>query len=388
MSRVKFTALVLLGCLLLCSCGEQQNNSEVLLYHEKEGSEKEEKFKTTKVRKGVYEEKLSEVGELYYTDENAVTIDDENAYLDKICVKHKQKVKKGDVLAIYHIETSEASLNKKKLLVEQARTQYDSGLRSKRSEVLAKEKSIKSLTSKAEKRIAQIELKQMRNEYKQMVKAGDEIRKQEKEYAALLRKQKKTELKSRFSGTVIEPVGAGDFSDDEAVSGEMLMKIRNEDEFLISVKDDMGKLRYNMKVDIALGTTSEEIKHKLTGKVISTTNLTDGASGMEEEEPAGEEGGGSGSTQLIKVSKSDMKKYDFKKYNLFVTGVTLRIKNALLVDAEAVKAKTEQDEEKLYVYLVENNKLHLRYITSSYRQDKIYLVNQGLEEGQTLAIVD
>ena len=388
MSRVKFTALVLLGCLLLCSCGEQQNNSEVLLYHEKEGSEKEEKFKTTKVRKGVYEEKLSEVGELYYTDENAVTIDDENAYLDKICVKHKQKVKKGDVLAIYHIETSEASLNKKKLLVEQARTQYDSGLRSKRSEVLAKEKSIKSLTSKAEKRIAQIELKQMRNEYKQMVKAGDEIRKQEKEYAALLRKQKKTELKSRFSGTVIEPVGAGDFSDDEAVSGEMLMKIRNVDEFLISVKDDMGKLRYNMKVDIALGTTSEEIKHKLTGKVISTTNLTDGASGMEEEEPAGEEGGGSGSTQLIKVSKSDMKKYDFKKYNLFVTGVTLRIKNALLVDAEAVKAKTEQDEEKLYVYLVENNKLHLRYITSSYRQDKIYLVNQGLEEGQTLAIVD
>lgn len=388
MSRVKFTALVLLGCLLLCSCGEQQNNSEVLLYHEKEGSEKEEKFKTTKVRKGVYEEKLSEVGELYYTDENAVTIDDENAYLDKICVKHKQKVKKGDVLAIYHIETSEASLNKKKLLVEQARTQYDSGLRSKRSEVLAKEKSIKSLTSKAEKRIAQIELKQMRNEYKQMVKAGDEIRKQEKEYAALLRKQKKTELKSRFSGTVIEPVGAGDFSDDEAVSGEMLMKIRNEDELLISVKDDMGKLRYNMKVDIALGTTSEEIKHKLTGKVISTTNLTDGASGMEEEEPAGEEGGGSGSTQLIKVSKSDMKKYDFKKYNLFVTGVTLRIKNALLVDAEAVKAKTEQDEEKLYVYLVENNKLHLRYITSSYRQDKIYLVNQGLEEGQTLAIVD
>lgn len=388
MSRVKFTALVLLGCLLLCSCGEQQNNSEVLLYHEKEGSEKEEKFKTTKVRKGVYEEKLSEVGELYYTDENAVTIDDENAYLDKICVKHKQKVKKGDVLAIYHIETSEASLNKKKLLVEQARTQYDSGLRSKRSEVLAKEKSIKSLTSKAEKRIAQIELKQMRNEYKQMVKAGDEIRKQEKEYAALLRKQKKTELKSRFSGTVIEPVGAGDFSDEEAVSGEMLMKIRNEDEFLISVKDDMGKLRYNMKVDIALGTTSEEIKHKLTGKVISTTNLTDGASGMEEEEPAGEEGGGSGSTQLIKVSKSDMKKYDFKKYNLFVTGVTLRIKNALLVDAEAVKAKTEQDEEKLYVYLVENNKLHLRYITSSYRQDNIYLVNQGLEEGQTLAIVD
>ena len=35
----------------------------------------------------------------------------------------------------------------------------------------------------------------------------------------------------------------------------------------------------------------------------------------------------------------------------------------------------------------ENGKLHKRYIVSNYKQEKTYLVNQGLEEGQTLAIV-
>lgn len=383
MYRAKRTALLLAACMLLCSCGAQKNESEVLLYEGDNVSEQEEKFKTTEVKKGVYEEKLSEVGKLYYTDENIESIDEEDAFLDKICVKNKQKVKKGDVIAVYHIETSEASLKKQKLLVEQARTQYDSGLRSKQSEVLAKEKAIKSLTSEAEKRIARIELKQLKSEYKQMVKSGSDIWKQEKNYAALLRKQKKTNLKAKYSGTVVECVGASEFG-DEPVTGEKLMKIRNEEDFLISVEDEEGKLRYNMSVDIGLGVTSEEIKHTIKGKVISTTNLVSGGASVDTDI---EEGGGEGISQLIKISKRDMKKYDFKKFNLFVTGVTLRIEDALIVDAEAVNAETEQDQVKLFVYLVENGKLHPRYITSNYKQDKYYLVDQGVEEGQTLAII-
>ncbi len=47
----------------------------------------------------------------------------------------------------------------------------------------------------------------------------------------------------------------------------------------------------------------------------------------------------------------------------------------------------QEKEIKNFVYLVENGKLHKRYIVSNYKQEKTYLVNQGLEEGQTLAIV-
>ena len=82
-----------------------------------------------------------------------------------------------------------------------------------------------------------------------------------------------------------------------------------------------------------------------------------------------------------------MAKYPFDKYNIYVTGVTLRIENALLVDSEAVYEETQENDVKLFVYLLEEGKLHKRYIVSNYKQDKYYLVNQGLEEGQTLAVI-
>ena len=82
-----------------------------------------------------------------------------------------------------------------------------------------------------------------------------------------------------------------------------------------------------------------------------------------------------------------MKKYSFKKYNIFVSGVMLKIENALLVEKKAVYEEVEDDYVKLFVYLLENGKLHKRYIVSNYKQDKYYLVNQGLEEGQVLAVI-
>ena len=320
MYRARKTAFLLLAGLLLCSCGKEEQKSEVLLYEVKQKDNKEEQFETTKVKKGVYEESVRANGKLYYPDEADVSINEERAYLDKVYVKNKQKVKKGDVLALYHIKTSKASLEKKKLLMEQARSQFDSNVRSKQSEVLAKEKSIQTMASAAEKKLAEIELKKLKQEYSQLLKSEKDIKSQEKEYADLLRKQKGAKLVSEYSGTVIEPVSPSEY-EDTTVSGERLMKIRNENDFLIQA-EDAGDLRYNMKVKIGLGSTTDDIAHTVTGRVISTDNLSS-TSSEEEEETATE--------QLISVSSKDKKKYNFKKYNIYITGVTLSIKDALMV---------------------------------------------------------
>ncbi|MCH5251350.1 MAG: efflux RND transporter periplasmic adaptor subunit [Lachnospiraceae bacterium] len=377
-ARARWMAFFVLTGFLLCSCGKEEQKSEVLLYQVKENDTKKEQFKTTKVEKGVYKEVVSTSGKLYYLDENEVSINEDRAYLDKIYVKHKQKVKKGDVLALYHIKTSKASLEKRKLMVEQARSQFDSSIRSKQSEVLAQEKSIKTLTSAAEKKLARIELKKLRQEYNQLLKSEKDIKSQEKEYAELLRKRKGAKLVSKFSGTVIDPVSSSEFG-GESASGEKLMTIRNESDFLIQADDDAEGLRYNMKVEIGLGATKDDIEHKVTGRVISTDNLSS-SSGNEEE-------GGNTGGQMITLSKSDMKKYNFKKFNIYITGVTLSIPDALMVDAEAVYEELEGETTKQFVMLVENGNLHKRYIVSNYKQDTKYLVNQGVEEGQTLAIL-
>ena len=166
----------------------------------------------------------------------------------------------------------------------------------------------------------------------------------------------------------------------ESVTGENLMVIRDKKDFLLSAEDGAG-MRYNMTVDIGLGNTLDNIKYHLKGKVISTDNLQQSA----DAENMGE--AMEASAQLIRISKSDREKYDFSKYNIYVTGTSLKIEDALIIDADAVNEETENEQVKNFVYVVENGTLHKRYIVSNYKQEKIYLVNQGLEEGQTLAIL-
>ena len=240
-------------------------------------------------------------------------------------------------------------------------------LKSKRNEVLQQERTIKTLTDATEKKLAVLQLNKLKSEYKDLQKQGKSIQKKEKDYNDLVQKRKSATLTSPYSGTVAEIT---DSIGDEA-SGE-------------SAEDASG-LRYNMTVDVGLGATLDSIKYHLKGKVISTDNLQQDLQDGNDND--GEQQNESGGAQLIRLSKKDRESYQFSKYNIYITGVSLKIEDALLVDADAVYEETENEEIKNFVYLVENGKLHKRYIVSNYKQEKTYLVNQGLEEGQTLAIV-
>ena len=381
MYRIKRMAIFLVCAFLLTACKEEQPKSEVLLYKAEKNGKQKEHYKTTTVKKDTYEEKITTTGSLYYQDEKAVAINESRAYLDKICVKDNQKVKKGDTLAIYHVKYSDTTMQKKKLEVEQARAEYDSNLKSKRNEVLEKQRSIKNLTNAYEKKIAKIQLQHLQQEYTDMKKKAKAIEKQEKDYQELLQKRKRAVLVSKYDGTAGEVVSAGEYKGN-TVTGDTLMVIRDEKNFLIQAEDGEG-MRYNMTVTIGLGSTSDDIVHRIKGKVISTENLFD----VDVQQNEDSENNMDTSAQLIQISEADRKKYAFDKYNLFISGSRLKVEDALIVDASAVYEEEKNDETKLYVYVVEKEKLHKRYIVSNYRQEKYFLVNQGLQEGQTLAIL-
>ena len=381
MYRIKRMAIFLVCAFLLTACKEEQPKSEVLLYKAEKNGKQKEHYKTTTVKKDTYEEKITTTGSLYYQDEKAVAINESRAYLDKICVKDNQKVKKGDTLAIYHVKYSDTTMQKKKLEVEQARAEYDSNLKSKRNEVLEKQRSIKNLTNASEKKIAKIQLQHLQQEYTDMKKKAKAIEKQEKDYQELLQKRKRAVLVSKYDGTAGEVVSAGEYKGN-TVTGDTLMVIRDEKNFLIQAEDGEG-MRYNMTVTIGLGSTSDDIVHRIKGKVISTENLFD----VDVQQNEDSENNMDTSAQLIQISEADRKKYAFDKYKLFISGSRLKVEDALIVDASAVYEEEKNDETKLYVYVVEKEKLHKRYIVSNYRQEKYFLVNQGLQEGQTLAIL-
>lgn len=379
MYRIKKLAIFLACGLLLTACGEQEEKANVMLYQGENEETEEQHYKTTEVRRDTYEEKISSTAELIYQNEKIVTIRDSRAHIDKFCVKNGQQVKKGDALAIYHIQISDTSMEKKKLELEQAKNEYESSLKSKRNEVLQQERSIKNLTDETEKKLARLQLKRLKSEYQEMAAKGKEVQKQEKEYKDLVSKRKSATLKSQYTGTVAEIMDRT----EDSVTGETIMLIRDKKDFLLSAEDADG-MRYNMTVDVGLGNTLDHIKYHIKGKVISTDNLQNAGQSGEDENMGGSM---EASSQLIRISKEDREKYDFSKYNIYITGTSLKIENALLIDADAVNEEVENEETKYFVYVVENGKLHKRYIVSNYKQDKTYLVNQGLEEGQKLAIL-
>ena len=84
MCRIKNLAILLGLCMVITACGSsEQQKSKVMLFQGDKNKKEEEHYKTTKVKKGTYEEKISATASLVYQNDKAVMIKDSNAYLGK-----------------------------------------------------------------------------------------------------------------------------------------------------------------------------------------------------------------------------------------------------------------------------------------------------------------
>lgn len=381
MWKVKPIVVILAVVFILTACGgADQKKSEVLLYEETASGSavdgKEEQYETTTVRKGTYKEEFSDTAELEYTDTDVVYIDEEDAVLDAIKVKKYQKIKKGDVLAVFHVETSKTKLEKQKLLVDQARANYESGLSDLNNSLSQAEKELKQLNTEAEKSIKRLEIKKMKKEIDTYKKGEEEVIEQEKAYAKLVRMQGKTNLVAKKGG-VVTATGR-EYIGEEVDASSKIIEMRSNDKWILKVKDSDSKLRYNMDVTIRLGKNLKNIKNEVKGKVITASDIT----GVGETDEAGD------NIVYVEISESDKKKYDFENNNIYIYAVSFSVKNALIVDADAVYTESVDFSNKLFVYVLENGSLHKRFIVSNYKNDEEYLVEQGVSENQTLAVIE
>lgn len=381
MWKAKWIPLAVLAALALTACGggNSSGDGEVLLYEEEVSGgavEATEAYETVTVRREDYQEIYSDTGELEYTDIESVYINEEDAVLDSIKVKRDQRVRKGDVLAVYHLETSKTKLEKQKLVNQQARAQFESGLGSLKNSLSQAEQEYKSLSNAAEKKMKSLEIKKMQKEIEAYKKGEKELLEQENDYARLVRMQSATKLVAKKGGVVTsvskEMVG------QDVDSSQKIVEFRNNDKWLIKVSDPDSMLRYNMKVKVRLGKNMKNYQHEVTGKVVTASDLTDAGSADQD----------ANNTIYIDVSDGDKKKYDFRTNNIYIHAVSFEVKDALMVDARAVGSESVGFTNRSFVWVLENENLHKRFIVSNYNNEKDYLVAQGLSEGQTLAIVE
>lgn len=403
--RAAFLFFSAVLCLTVCSltaCSGREEKAEVLLY-EAHGDEAasgsavsgsfvsvgEDQIKTATVRKTTYKEEFADMAEIKYLDTDSLYISEENAVLDAVKVKPDQKVKKGDVLAVYHVETSKTSLQKQKLLIDQARADYEMGLSELKRTLSGMKEELGRMKSKSEKKMKQLEIGKMQKQIDVYKKGEKEVIDQEKEYARLLRMQKGTNLVAKKSGIITETAKSS--VGEEIDSSMKIIEMRSNNKWVLRVSDPDSKLRYNMDVSVRLGKSVEDYREEVKGKVITTGDLT--GSGGSDDEMGGDmmwgedEDGSGGADVYIEIRDRDKKKYDFENQNVYVYAVSFSVENALVTDADAVYSESVDISNRLYVLLLENGKLHKRFIVSNYSTEKEVLIDQGVFEGQTLAVV-
>lgn len=381
MWKAKLISLSILAAFALTACGggSGSGDGEVLLYEEEVSGgavEAAASYETVTVRREDYQEIYSDTGELEYTDIETVYIDEEDAVLDSIKVKRNQRVQKGDVLAVFHLETSKTKLEKQRLVNEQARAQFESGLGSLNNSLSQAEQEYKRLSQAAEKKMKSLEIKKIRKEIEAYKKGEKELLDQEKEYAKLVRMQSKTNLVAKKGGVVTSV--SRDKVGEEIDSSQKIVEFRNNDKWLIKVKDPESMLRYNMSVSVRLGKNMKNYEHEVAGKVVTASDLT----GTDETDSGGDK------VVYIDVRDADKRKYDFETNNIYIHAVSFEVKDALMIDARAVDTESVGFTNKSFVWVLEDGNLHKRFIVSNYKNEKDYLVAQGLSEGQTLAIVE
>ena len=117
MWRSKF--LCALACLCLgASCAQAQ--SESLISQDMIKAETVNYQNTVVAENGVFERSYSARGSLYYPHTYELFCETENATFVEYTVARRQEVKKGDVLAVFHVERDEVALASAKLALEKS----------------------------------------------------------------------------------------------------------------------------------------------------------------------------------------------------------------------------------------------------------------------------
>lgn len=366
-----------LVCILLCSCGETKNTSQAYLDTSNTQTTNEDtNYKTSVVKKGDFATTYYKNGEISYNDLTQITSPVTNAYFKRFKVAVGDKVSKGDVIAIIEPDYDETQMEKQKLELSRAKKQYTAGLEQKKSAVTQAEHNLSFLKKKSLDYVKQeIEVKRLKKELAQYIETEEQVKALQDAYDLQIAESKKTKVKANCSG-IVASLGSSDseLTEDTFISsGQVIATVRTSNDFILTVPDEEQALRFNMKVKISLGSDRSSLTDTLTGRVFSAGNLSNSQDNT---------------TQVAKinVSKADRAKYDFEQNNIFIEYDTMRMKDVLLVETQAVQIEKLDDTEKYFVYALEDGKMHKRYIVSDFSNDDYYLVEQGVTEGETLVI--
>ncbi len=319
-------------------------------------------YKTAQVERGDYIQKTTAAGSLFFPVSTDLYAERPNLRLKKFLVSEKQEVKKGDVLAEFTSEESEAALLAKELAYKEGAAALERGKRS-RMEAIEQAKKDMQYTYSNERALRELEIKKMESQYQQYVFSAErDQRLLQDEIQNRKAEQISTQIVAPYDGCIdkLTYLNPG----DQVQQGDLLITMYSTDRVLVRVDNSSRRFRYNMPVTVEAGPKNNRSSYP--GTVVAAADSL----------PAGQDSG----TAYIELDQS-VPAEDLEN-NLTVTGNTVELLDVLI----AKQAAQTLSEGKSYVNILENGLVHKRYIIMGAWDAGVFWILDGLKEGQILVL--
>lgn len=351
-------ALMLLMVLPLSACGD--STQEQTLYPEELMVPEQANYETVSVEMGQYVKTGKGSVVVYYPVTAELSWEKSNASFREILVKKDQKVKKGEVLAIFDIDVSKADLEELSLKLTRTVEDMEAEKEERLSAIEDAKKAAEGLTGRS-LRIAALKTEKLQTGYEQFIYQS------EREIAQIKERMEKLEdeienntLTAPYDGVIDTVISY--HPGDPVVANQVLITMHATDKYYFVADDYSGNLRYNMEVTVESGKKNDRKSH--AGRVVAASNVL----------PASVSQG----KAMIELYE-DILPEELDGTLTYQCNAE-KLQDVLLADKGAVN----REDEKYYVYVLWEDMVQKRYIVQGAANTEAVWVLDGLSEGQSL----
>lgn len=312
---------------------------------------------------GVYERSYNARGSLYYPHTYELYCETDNATFVEYTAARKQEVKKGDVLAVFHVEVDEVALAEARLALENSRTEYE-------QQKKVQEEALKELTEVLsetkdpyERELLTLRMESQKLSFEKYCYEQEyRIRDLERDIAEKEEFMSRNTLVSPFDGVVTDLVYKRE--GEKVYNGEVLVTLYRTDVVLLVIDNSSEYFRYGMDVTVEYGAPKN--RKAISGRVVAADTML---------------------PSELKQGKAAIELYGYdgneKKFiNPSAKAESVYLENVIALPRRAVVL----DGGKQYVNKLSDGMVRKRFVNVALSAPGTVWVLQGIDAGDTLIL--
>lgn len=359
--RIRLAAL-LMTAVLLCAPEARAEEAQDIIDVSRMTPE-QINYKTEEVTLGSFVKEASQSASEYFPLTYNVWFEGSNAKFVEYTVKRGDAVKAGDVMARFTITGSNVAFTRMEKNLKRTEENMKRGILEREEVIQKKRAEVAAAAGAYEKERAMLELRKLEVELEQFSYRQQRSIEQQKEAF-------EEEKARRANNVLVAPVDgivtelAYKKVDDAVAPGETLAVISSEEVRLLAVKNDRQTMRYNMPVQVIMGSGKNQVT--LTGRIVAADDAV----------PEAERTG---------YAFAELDPYDSEEIRVRSPKIvcnTIELDNVLVVKRSAVTLEAG----KYYVIKLKDGMVQKRYVDFGMNGTQTVWLLNGVEDGDTLVL--